>query len=555
MESACSALAFHRGGTAVWQSDDLTSLRNNPVNQLIQQIIIPFRTESTFQVNDSRLFLETASEYDLIFIVVCSSLMGDSTGATLARAFAQSFLTKFKSLLVDFAKTFRAIPLASFEADWDALCAKHITPVDDSLDALVNAALSAGYVSVDAPSGEQPNPSNFAPKTKTISAPLSPAGNSRSDGGISSLADMIAAARGGRVRGGRGRRGGAVVGGGRGQSLHEPAAAIDIASSSGTLARDPYLLRPSEAVQLDAWDSILRPTSKAKAETGGIYERFMSALRAIPIAERAVTKKDLEAVAPLFREQLIKRNVAYKTADEIVAGSCASLVGRTIPALQTVHAAFKDAVREAIVRILGGSLSVDVLGSITEHAKRRNALLGGQRDAKVAPDVRAPERPYVLLFCGVNGVGKTTSLAKLAYWLSSAGDLKVLLAACDTFRTGAIEQLRTHANVLGLEMFEAGYGQNDAEVAYKAIATGITRGVDVVLVDSAGRMQQAESLMRSLRLLVKRADPDCVMFVGEAGAGSDVMSQVSTFSSTSVERPHFDAANDDFLPRTLLIIP
>jgi signal recognition particle receptor subunit alpha len=133
----------------------------------------------------------------------------------------------------------------------------------------------------------------------------------------------------------------------------------------------------------------------------------------------------------------------------------------------------------------------------------------------------------------VNGVGKTTSLVKVAAWLRGAG-LSVMLAACDTYRTGAIEQLRVHSEVLQVPLYEAGYDQNDTAVARAALAKGTAQGVDVVLVDSAGRMQHAEALMRSLRQLVKEAAPDTVMFVGEAGAGNDIADQVAAFSGRSV---------------------
>ena len=103
---------------------------------------------------------------------------------------------------------------------------------------------------------------------------------------------------------------------------------------------------------------------------------------------------------------------------------------------------------------------------------------------------------YSVAFIGVNGVGKSTSLAKTAYYLKNKGNLKVMLAACDNFRSGAIEQLATHANILGIPLYEKGYGDDPAQVAKEALAEAKNKQYDVVLIDTAGRMQGNERLMR-----------------------------------------------------------
>jgi signal recognition particle receptor subunit alpha len=95
-------------------------------------------------------------------------------------------------------------------------------------------------------------------------------------------------------------------------------------------------------------------------------------------------------------------------------------------------------------------------------------------------------RPYTIVFVGVNGVGKSTNLSKVAYWLLQH-DVKVMIAACDTFRAGAVEQLRTHCARLGVPLFERGYEKDPANVASEAIKAAQRQGIDAVLVDTAGR--------------------------------------------------------------------
>jgi len=156
--------------------------------------------------------------------------------------------------------------------------------------------------------------------------------------------------------------------------------------------------------------------------------------------------------------------------------------------------------------------------------------------------MRAKEqgKPYVIVFVGVNGVGKSTNLAKICFWLIE-NDLKVLVAACDTFRAGAVEQLRTHARHLNalhppkngvpsVQLYEKGYGKDAAGVAAEAISFAKDNRIDVVLVDTAGRMQDNEPLMRALSKLMRVNDPDLVLFVGEALVGNEAVDQLVKFN-------------------------
>ena len=139
--------------------------------------------------------------------------------------------------------------------------------------------------------------------------------------------------------------------------------------------------------------------------------------------------------------------------------------------------------------------------------------------------------PLVVAFVGVNGTGKTTAIARLAHWLQAQGR-SVVLAAADTFRAGAIEQLEVHANKLGCKFIAHQAGGDPAAVAFDAIAHARAKHRDVVLIDTAGRMQTNTNLMDEMAKIQRVAKPDLVMFVGDALAGNDAVEQARQFHAT-----------------------
>lgn len=148
--------------------------------------------------------------------------------------------------------------------------------------------------------------------------------------------------------------------------------------------------------------------------------------------------------------------------------------------------------------------------------------------------IREQKNVFSFCFVGVNGVGKSTSLAKICYWLLQNG-LKVYIAACDTFRAGAIEQLKTHVERFrqgghSVGFYEKGYGKDDASVARCAIQNAQHEGYDVILIDTAGRMHNKKNLMASLAKLMKINRPDHVIYVGEALVGSDSLEHIKEFN-------------------------
>ncbi len=153
---------------------------------------------------------------------------------------------------------------------------------------------------------------------------------------------------------------------------------------------------------------------------------------------------------------------------------------------------------------------------------------------------RTPPRPYTISIVGVNGVGKSTNLSKLAFFLLQ-NDLRLLIAACDTFRSGAVEQLRVHARNLAelsqrekrgkVELYEKGYGKDAANIAKDAVAYAKANKFDVVLIDTAGRRHNDTRLMSNLEKFGQLANPDKILMVGEALVGSDSVAQARNFNA------------------------
>lgn len=203
------------------------------------------------------------------------------------------------------------------------------------------------------------------------------------------------------------------------------------------------------------------------------------------------TKLDQEALDPLLRkmkEHLISRNVAAETAADVAVSVTRALTGKHVGALNSVSTVVKEAFRSVIEKILLPNASTDLLRLIT--------------------DARQQNRPYSIAFIGVNGVGKSTNLSKVCFWLLQ-NKLRVLIAACDTFRAGAVEQLKTHVRNLkaleegaDVELFDRGYGKDPAGIAQEALQFAKKQGYDVVLIDTAGRMQGNIPLMRALAKVI-----------------------------------------------------
>ncbi|MEW5317619.1 MAG: hypothetical protein WDW38_008903 [Sanguina aurantia] len=209
----------------------------------------------------------------------------------------------------------------------------------------------------------------------------------------------------------------------------------------------------------------------------------------------------------------LEKNVAEGIAAQVVASVGRSLEGQKLSSFTGVGAFVRQAFEDALSGILN-KRTVDVLMDIKK--------------------AQARGKPYVIVFCGVNGVGKSTNLAKIAYWLTGHG-VKVMIAACDTFRAGAVEQLKTHCARLKVPLYERGYEKDPAKVAYEGARQAERDGCHVLLVDTAGRMQDNEPLMRALSNLINVNEPNLVLFVGEALVGNDAVDQLRSAKASMID--------------------
>ncbi|KAI9278276.1 signal recognition particle, alpha subunit, N-terminal-domain-containing protein [Phascolomyces articulosus] len=263
---------------------------------------------------------------------------------------------------------------------------------------------------------------------------------------------------------------------------------------------------------------ILKQNEKTESEGGsggGMFSFFKNMT-----GQRELTADTLDPVLSDMKEHLIKKNVASDIAEHLCQSVRTSLLGKKIGSWGRVSTMVRDSMEAALKRILTPKTSLDILRDV-EQAK-------------------AERRPYVISFIGVNGVGKSTNLSKVCFWLLQ-NNYKVLIAACDTFRSGAVEQLRVHARNLralqtsgqgSVELFERGYGKDSAGIAKEAISFATSNHFDVVLIDTAGRMQDNEPLMRALAKLVAVNNPDKIIFVGEALVGNEAVDQLTKFNQS-----------------------
>ncbi len=167
------------------------------------------------------------------------------------------------------------------------------------------------------------------------------------------------------------------------------------------------------------------------------------------------------------------------------------------------------------------------------EASLKNAVKTALKTEEVDFDKRVEEaeKPFSIMFVGVNGTGKTTTIAKIAQKLQDQG-YSCVLAASDTFRAGALEQIQEHGNNLGIKVIKHSKGSDPAAVAYDALEHAEARGKDVVLIDTAGRMQTNKNLMNEMEKIKRVAEPDMIIFVGDALAGSDAVEQAKEFENS-----------------------
>lgn len=189
-----------------------------------------------------------------------------------------------------------------------------------------------------------------------------------------------------------------------------------------------------------------------------------------------------------------------------------------------------EAINNNIREQLSGKRVKENISSVIENALK-NAILNVLQTNKIDFDkyIKDHEKPVIIMFVGVNGTGKTTTIARLVHKLKKQG-YSCVIAASDTFRAGAIEQLEIHAQNLGVRLIKHQHGSDPGAVAFDAIEHAKARKKDIVLIDTAGRMQTNINLMDEMKKIKRVTKPDMIIFVGDALTGNDAIDQAQKFN-------------------------
>ncbi|RMZ90537.1 hypothetical protein DV736_g2208, partial [Chaetothyriales sp. CBS 134916] len=281
----------------------------------------------------------------------------------------------------------------------------------------------------------------------------------------------------------------------------------------------------------DELDNLLQTANKDKAAVSGTGSASSSPFGAISgyfrniVGGKTLTNDDLDKPLKAMEEHLISKNVARDAAIRLCDGVRAEMVGKKTAAFESTDAALRPALEKSLRKILTPRSSLDLLQNIDSVTKPTNS--------------NTKPRPFVITILGVNGVGKSTNLSKLCYFLLQ-NNYRVLIAAGDTFRSGAVEQLGVHVrnlkeltereNLGAVDIYQKGYGKDAANVAKDATAFAAEHDYQVVLIDTAGRAHTNTQLMAALEKLVDFAKPDLILQVAEALVGNDSVGQAQNFT-------------------------
>jgi fused signal recognition particle receptor len=234
---------------------------------------------------------------------------------------------------------------------------------------------------------------------------------------------------------------------------------------------------------------------------------FSNATRSI--VQKELSEKQINNILSDLELALIQSDIAQEVIDDLVAKLKTELVGMKLEKGQNAENIINIKFRNAFTEMFSKTEEIDLLQKIKEKKDNKRG-------------------PFVIAFLGINGTGKTTTVAKVAHLLHK-NDISVVLAAGDTHRAGAIEQLSRHAEKLSLKVIAQRYGADPSAVGRDSIDYAKRHHIDAVLVDTAGRMQTAKNLMEEINKIVRVVKPDIKLFVGDALAGNDTINQAREF--------------------------
>jgi fused signal recognition particle receptor len=241
-----------------------------------------------------------------------------------------------------------------------------------------------------------------------------------------------------------------------------------------------------------------------------MFEKLKSGFKGLvtKVTTTELKPENLQPILSDFKMTLAENDVAFPVADRICDELEKRLTGVQIKRLEDRKRIVEENLRQVLLEVMLTNTKIDLLEKI--EGKRKMS------------------EPYIVLFVGINGTGKTTTIVKVAQFLRDK-DYSVVLAGSDTYRAGSIEQLEEHARRLGMRVIKHGYGADPAAVAYDAISHAKAHGINVVLIDTAGRMQTNQNLMNELAKIKRVVSPDLTILTLDSLIGNDAVMQAEEF--------------------------
>jgi fused signal recognition particle receptor len=244
-----------------------------------------------------------------------------------------------------------------------------------------------------------------------------------------------------------------------------------------------------------------------------MFEKLKSGLKKLvtKVTTTELKSENLRPVLSEFKINLAENDVAFPVAERICDEMEKRLDGVQVSRLDDRKKLVEENLREVLLEVMISKDTVDLLKRVEEKRKKGE--------------------PYLIVFVGINGTGKTTTIAKVAHYLNKHG-YSVVLACSDTYRAGSIEQLEEHAKRLGIKMIKHEYGADPAAVAYDTINHAKAHGINVVLIDTAGRMQTNRNLMNELEKIKRIVHPDLTVLTVDSLTGNDAVMQAEEFNKS-----------------------
>jgi fused signal recognition particle receptor len=222
------------------------------------------------------------------------------------------------------------------------------------------------------------------------------------------------------------------------------------------------------------------------------------------VRKATIKEEDVKSLLDDFTLSLLEADVAIPVAERVSEEIKKKLVGKEISGKDDVKKVSEQAIKDSLRDILKQE-KIDFLAKLSN------------------------KKPYVILFLGPNGHGKTSTIGKIARYLQKNG-LSSVIAAADTFRAASIEQIEKIAGQLGVKVIKHNYGSDPAAVCFDAIKYAEAHKVDAVLIDTAGRSELNVNLMEQMKKIVRVAKPDMKIYIGEALAGNAAMEEAKKFN-------------------------